>query len=53
MGGEKLTMIEGQFRRQSSKSTYDVLMHVQRETARDLPGFVETLKGWGFAFATP
>ena len=52
IGGEKLTMIEGQFRRQSSKSTYDVLMHVQRETARDLPAFIETLTGWGFAFAT-
>lgn len=30
-----------------------VLMHVQLETARDLPRFIEQLKGFGFGFARP
>lgn len=30
-----------------------VLMHVQLATARDLPRFIEQLKGWGFGFARP
>ena len=29
------------------------LMHVQLGTARDLPRFIEQLKGWGFGFARP
>jgi peptidoglycan-N-acetylglucosamine deacetylase len=31
----------------------DILMHVQSETARDLPDFISQLKSWGFSFARP
>lgn len=36
-------MVESQFRRQSSKSTFDVLMHVLQPAARDLPAFIGKL----------
>lgn len=53
IGGAKLAMIERQFRRQAGKSTFNVLMHVLRPTARDLPAFIEQLRQWGFGFASP
>jgi peptidoglycan/xylan/chitin deacetylase (PgdA/CDA1 family) len=31
----------------------DILMHIQSETARDLPYFISQLKSWGFSFARP
>jgi peptidoglycan/xylan/chitin deacetylase (PgdA/CDA1 family) len=30
-----------------------VLLHVQAGTARDLPGFIQRMKEWGFGFAHP
>jgi len=43
IGDGKLAMVESQFRQQSSKSTFDVLMHVLRPTVRGLPAFIGKL----------
>jgi peptidoglycan/xylan/chitin deacetylase (PgdA/CDA1 family) len=53
IGQNKLTMIEKQFWANQEKTTLNVLMHVQDETARDLAYFISQLKKWGFAFANP
>jgi peptidoglycan/xylan/chitin deacetylase (PgdA/CDA1 family) len=50
---QKLKKIEDQFKGQSAKKRLVVLMHVQDETAKDLPGFISKLKSWGFGFAKP
>lgn len=52
---KKLTDIEKQFWLPGNmgKTSLIVLMHVKRETARDLPRFISQLKKWGFAFAQP
>jgi peptidoglycan/xylan/chitin deacetylase (PgdA/CDA1 family) len=54
-GEKKLDMIAEQFWYPSNrnKKVLSVLMHVQPETARDLPSFISRLKKWGFAFAQP
>ncbi|KPJ87744.1 MAG: polysaccharide deacetylase [Gammaproteobacteria bacterium SG8_11] len=51
IGPDKLAMIEKQFIRQAGKKFFDVLMHVQAETARDLPNLIAQLKLWGFSLA--
>ncbi len=51
--GAKINMIENQFNRSEGKSRFNVLMHVQDETAQDLQSFINVLKGWGFTFAMP
>ncbi|MCA9705246.1 MAG: polysaccharide deacetylase family protein [Myxococcales bacterium] len=49
----KLRMIEGQLRQASRRSPINILMHVQRETATDLPMFIDQLRRWGYGFAEP
>jgi hypothetical protein len=51
--GEKIWKIEAQFWLVPAKPTVNVLMHVQEETARDLPSFVSQLRKWNFEFAQP
>jgi peptidoglycan/xylan/chitin deacetylase (PgdA/CDA1 family) len=53
IGSKKLEMIKKQFARHRAKSPLNVLMHVQNETARDLPDFIKYLKESGFTFALP
>jgi peptidoglycan/xylan/chitin deacetylase (PgdA/CDA1 family) len=53
LGPEKIANIENQFIQQSRKTLFNVLMHVQRGTARDLQSFIALLRGWGFAVVTP
>ena len=53
LGPEKISNIESQFTQQGRKTLFNVLMHVQRGTARDLPSFIDRLRGWGFAIVEP
>jgi peptidoglycan/xylan/chitin deacetylase (PgdA/CDA1 family) len=53
IGPAKLAKIRQQLAGQGRKSTLNVLMHVQHETARDLGGFIAQLRAWGYAFAKP
>jgi peptidoglycan/xylan/chitin deacetylase (PgdA/CDA1 family) len=53
IGAPKIADIQTQFEKQKAKSNFSVLMHVQPETARDLPGFLKQLEDWGFGFAKP
>jgi peptidoglycan/xylan/chitin deacetylase (PgdA/CDA1 family) len=53
LGPEKISTIESQFTQQSRKTLFNVLMHVQRGTARDLPSFIARLREWGFAIVEP
>lgn len=53
IGSKKREMIGKQFDRQKTKRILNVLMHVQNETARDLPNFITYLKESGFKFAIP
>lgn len=53
LGREKIPNIENQFAQQSRKTLFNVLMHVQRGTARDLPSFIDRLREWGFAIVAP
>jgi peptidoglycan/xylan/chitin deacetylase (PgdA/CDA1 family) len=52
IGPPKVARVREEIAKKSSHRLV-VLMHVQPATARDLPQFIETLKGWGFAFARP
>lgn len=52
LGAGKVDAVRRQIER-TSGSRLVVLMHVQPATARDLPQFIATLKGWGFTFARP
>lgn len=51
LGAEKLQKIDAQLKRR--KSNMNVLLHVQKETARDLRAFIEHLKRIGFEFGRP
>ncbi|WLE95543.1 MAG: polysaccharide deacetylase family protein [Candidatus Electrothrix communis] len=53
LGPSKRAMIEQQFQRSQSRTEFNVLMHVLKDTAEDLGGFIEQLKQWGFSFAKP
>jgi peptidoglycan/xylan/chitin deacetylase (PgdA/CDA1 family) len=53
LGPEKISTIESQFTQQLRKTLFNVLMHVQRGTARDLPAFIARLREWGFAIVEP
>ncbi|MCI5223166.1 MAG: polysaccharide deacetylase family protein [Candidatus Electrothrix sp. AR4] len=53
VGSSKRAMIQRQFERQRQKSELNVLMHVLKDTAEDLPGFIDQIKQWGFSFAKP
>jgi peptidoglycan-N-acetylglucosamine deacetylase len=53
LGPEKISTIESQFTQQSRKTLLNVLMHVQRGTARDLPSFIARLREWGFTIVEP
>ena len=53
LGASKRAMIEQQFQRSQSKTEFNVLMHVLKDTAEDLGDFIEQLKRWGFSFAQP
>jgi peptidoglycan-N-acetylglucosamine deacetylase len=53
LGPEKISTIESQFTQQSRKTLFNVLMHVQRGTARDLPSFIARLREWGFTIVEP
>ncbi|SCY31412.1 Peptidoglycan/xylan/chitin deacetylase, PgdA/CDA1 family [Nitrosospira sp. Nl5] len=53
LGPEKIRNIETQFTQQQRKVSFNVLMHVQQATARDLPSFIAQLKEWGFTIAEP
>jgi peptidoglycan/xylan/chitin deacetylase (PgdA/CDA1 family) len=53
IGPTKIGMIKQQLERNTSKPTINVLMHVQQETARDLPEFISFLKELGFTLIDP
>ena len=53
IGATKRAAIRNQFSRQPAKKLFQILMHVQSATARDLPDFITALREWGFAFAKP
>jgi peptidoglycan/xylan/chitin deacetylase (PgdA/CDA1 family) len=53
LGPEKISTIESQFNQQSRTTLFNVLMHVQRATARDLPSFIVRLREWGFTIVEP
>ena len=53
LGPTKRAAIRDQFSRQPAKKVFQILMHVQPATARDLPEFIAALREWGFAFAKP
>jgi peptidoglycan/xylan/chitin deacetylase (PgdA/CDA1 family) len=52
IGAPKVALVREEMAKKSAHRLV-VLMHVQPATARDLPQFIETLKGWGFAFGRP
>jgi peptidoglycan/xylan/chitin deacetylase (PgdA/CDA1 family) len=53
LGPEKIRNIEGQFTQQRRKTLFNILMHVQPATARDLPSFISKLEEWGFDIVEP
>lgn len=53
LGVVKQQKTDLQLKRSIGKMTLNVLMHVQTETARDLPAFILHLKQAGFTFAMP
>ena len=53
LGSEKIRNIEAQFTQQWRKVSYNILMHVQPATARDLPAFISQLEEWGYTIAEP
>lgn len=53
LGPEKIRNIEAQFTQQWRKVSYNILMHVQAATAKDLPSFISQLGEWGFIIAEP
>ena len=53
LGLAKIQNIENQFMQQQRKVLFNILMHVQPGTARDLPSFISQLKEWGFIIAEP
>lgn len=53
IGAAKIEKIRNQLIQKSGKTVLTVLMHVQKETARDLPYFIEYLKDSGFTFSAP
>ena len=53
LGPEKVRNIENQFTQQHRKTLFNVLMHVQPATARDLPSFISKLEDWGFDIVEP
>ena len=53
IGPKKIETIEKQLKMRKTKSILNVLMHVQSQTARDLPDFIKYLKKSGFRFASP
>jgi peptidoglycan/xylan/chitin deacetylase (PgdA/CDA1 family) len=53
LGPEKVRNIEDQFTQQHRKTLFNVLMHVQPATARDLPSFISKLEDWGFDIMEP
>jgi peptidoglycan/xylan/chitin deacetylase (PgdA/CDA1 family) len=53
LGPEKVRNIETQFTQQRRKTLFNILMHVQAATARDLPYFISRLEDWGFDIAEP
>ncbi|MEO7559008.1 MAG: polysaccharide deacetylase family protein [Nitrosospira sp.] len=53
LGSEKIRNIETQFTQQWRKTSFNILMHVQPATARDLPAFISQLEEWGFTIAEP
>jgi len=52
LGSVKIKRIRAQIER-TGKPRLNILMHVRKETARDLQGFIDLLKGMGFDFARP
>jgi peptidoglycan/xylan/chitin deacetylase (PgdA/CDA1 family) len=53
LGAEKISTIESQFTQQRHKTRFNVLMHVRKGTARDLPSFIARLREWGFTIVEP
>lgn len=53
VGTTKIAAVRDQLSRKKAKSILNVLMHVQDETARDLPDFIKFMKQSGFKFALP
>jgi peptidoglycan/xylan/chitin deacetylase (PgdA/CDA1 family) len=53
IGAAKIEIIKKQLNKTRGKAVLSVLMHVQRETARDLPYFIDYLKKSGFSFRAP
>jgi peptidoglycan/xylan/chitin deacetylase (PgdA/CDA1 family) len=53
IGAAKIDAIKQQFAGTRGKGVLNVLMHVQQETANDLPAFIAFLKQAAFTFAVP
>ncbi len=53
IGATKFRMIREQLRLKKNKKQLNVLMHVQKETARSLQGFIDFLRESGFSFGRP
>ena len=53
VGPNKIALMKKQFERQAGKKSFNVLMHVKSETAKDLPNLIQQLKSWGFSFNAP
>ncbi|MBA4141746.1 MAG: polysaccharide deacetylase family protein [Nitrosospira sp.] len=53
LGPEKIAYIEEQFAQQQRRVSFNVLMHVQAGTARDLPSFISQLRQWRFDIVEP
>ena len=49
----EIAAVEKQFMQQQRKVSFNILMHVQTGTARDLPSFIFRLREWGFAIVNP
>lgn len=53
LGAERLKKMEKKLDKNKNKATLNVLMHVQKKTARDLQGLIDYLRKKGFRFAIP
>lgn len=52
VGETKLANVQRQLK-ETKLVRLNVLLHVQQETARDLPNFIKQVTSWGFGFARP
>jgi len=51
--GIKMDMVKQQLIQNRGNARINILMHVQKETARDLPALINNLKDWGYSIENP